>query len=239
MPMEAKSILIVEDEPIIAADLSMQLRKAGMNILDTLEDGQSAIDFVSHTLPDIIILDINLYGPLDGIDVSNQVNKHHSIPIIFLTSNTDSATFQRAKLTYPHAFLSKPFRINDVLHAIELALDQEKQKGEYETQYLADRVFIRHKHSLEKVLHSQILYIVADGAYSKIITRDKEYILSQTLKKTEEKITGKNLLKVHRSYIANIENVDRISEGYLYMGKHQIPVSRTQREDLLRLFKTI
>lgn len=235
--MTSIKILIVEDEPIIAADLSLQLKNAGMDVLDAVEDGQSAIDLITHTIPDVIIMDINLYGPLDGIDVSNQINKLHNIPIIFLTSNTDTNTFQRAKLTYPHAFLSKPFRINDVLHAIELALDQVSDNDK--TEYLEDRVFIRNKNSLEKVMHSQILYIMADGAYSKIITSQKEYVLSQTLKKTEDKVLSKRFIRVHRSYIVNVQNVDRISEGFLYIGKHQIPVSRGQREELMRLFQTI
>ncbi len=235
--MTSTKVLIAEDEPIIATDLSIQLEKAGMSVLSVVEDGKGVIDFVTHTIPDIIILDINLYGPLDGIDVANHINNQHKIPIIFLTSNTDTNTFQRAKLTYPHAFLSKPFRINDVLHSIELALD--RVTGKDETEYLEDRVFIRNKNSLEKVMHSQILYIMADGAYSKIITSQKEYILSQTLKKTEDKVLGKHFIRVHRSYIVNIQTVDRISEGFLYIGKHQIPVSRGQREELMRLFQTI
>lgn len=239
MSMKTKKVLIVEDEPIIAADLSVQLKKAGMEVLETLEDGQSTLDFVDHTKPDVLILDINLFGSLDGIDVANQINKKKNIPIIFLTSNTDNKTFQRAKLTYPHAFLSKPFRISDVLHAIELALGQDEQSDENDTQYMDDRVFIRNKNSLEKVLHNDILYIVADGAYSTIVTEHKEYILSQTLKKTDKKITSKHLIKVHRSYIVNIHNVDRISEGYLYIGKHKIPVGRSHRDNFLKLFQTI
>ncbi|MFT4567475.1 MAG: DNA-binding LytR/AlgR family response regulator [Saprospiraceae bacterium] len=233
------SVLIVEDEPIIAADLSNQLTKVGITVLDTFDDGESALEFLKTEIPDIIIMDIQLYGDLDGIDVANQVNTKYTIPIIFLTSNTDDRTFKRAKLTYPHAFLSKPFRIKDILRAIELALEEVEEEEDKKLEILSDRIFIRNKDSLEKVLFKNISYIKADGAYTKIYTEDKEFILSQTLTKIEKKIAAPNFLRVHRSHIVNINNVDRITESYLYIKKEKIPLSRGHREELLRVFKTI
>ena len=230
--------VIVEDEPIIAADLSQQLRKSGIEVMDIFEDGESVLEYLETSIPDVIILDIQLYGDLDGVDVANQVNQRHDIPIIFLTSNTESRTFNRAKLTYPHAFLSKPFRIRDVLHAIELAIDQSEESSPDED-LVSDAIFIRNKDSMEKVLFSDISYMKADGAYTQIITAEKEYVFSQNLKTVEEKINYKPMKRVHRSYIVNVSKVDRLSQGYLYIGKDKIPVSRSHREDLLQLFKTL
>lgn len=237
--MDNVSVIIVEDEPIIAADLANQLIKADISVLETFEDGEGVLEFLKTTIPDVILMDIQLYGDLDGIDVANQVNQNYHVPVIFLTSNTDSVTFNRAKLTYPHAFLSKPFRINDVLHSIKLALEEGQDNNTENHEILKDRIFIRHKDSLEKVLFENILFIKADGAYTKVITKDKEYILSQTLKKIEAKISAKNFMKIHRSYLINVQNVDRISEGYVYILNEKIPVSRGHKEELLRLFKTL
>lgn len=232
--------VLVEDEPIIAADLSQQLRKSGIEVMDIFEDGASALSYLEDEQPDVIILDIQLYGDLDGVDVANQVNQRHQIPIIFLTSNTESRTFNRAKLTYPHAFLSKPFRIRDVLHAIELAMEQNEDSSTATTDDLVnDAIFIRNKDSLEKVLFSDILFMKADGAYTQIKTADKEFVFSQNMKKVEEKINYKNLRRVHRSYIVNISKVDRLSHGYLYIGNDKVPISRSYREELLQLFKTL
>ena len=221
--MQDIKVVIVEDEPIIAADLASQLRKQGLNVMETFEDGEGVLEFLKNEEPDLILMDIQLYGDLDGIDVANQINVKYHIPIIFLTSNTDEGTFKRAKLTYPHAFLSKPFRIKDIMHAITLALESNEEENDLE--FLTDRIFIRHKDSLEKVLFSNIFFIKADGAYTKIATAEKEYIVSQTLKRIEEKIATPNLLRVHRSYIVNIHNIDRISEGYVHIGNEKIPVS--------------
>jgi len=240
--MPNTKVLIVEDEPIIAADLENQLQKAGLNVLDTLDDGESVMTFLKTSQPDVILMDIQIYGDLDGIDLANHINQQYTIPVIFLTSNTDNKTFNRAKFSFPHSYLSKPFRINDVLRSIELAVnlsDQSEEEENSNLEFLKDRIFIREKDSMVKVLFDDILYVEADGAYTKVITTDKTYVLSQTLKKTESSIITNFIVKVHRSYLANIKNVDRITDGYVYFGKHKIPVSRTYKDDLLQTFKTI
>ena len=241
--MSTIRIVIVEDEPIVAADLKNQLGKAGMEVLKVFESGEDVLDFLKKDQPDIILMDIHLYGALDGIDTAHEINKLYEIPVVFLTANTDKQTFIRAKLTLPHAFLSKPFRVKDILHAIELALNMVQENSEkdiiYAQKYLDDRVFIKSHLHFQKVMFDQILYIEADRAYVKIVTHEKAYTLSQTLKKIENKIKAPYLLRVHRSYIINIQNVDRISEGYVYLGKHKIPVSRAHREMLFKTFSKL
>lgn len=231
------SVIIVEDEPIIVADLEMQLQQADIRVLTSFESGQEILEYLKKgEHPDVLLLDIQLFGALDGIDVANQVNHLYSIPIVFLTSNTDDRTFTRAKLSFPHAFLSKPFRIKDVLHAIQLSIDGDNTEEE---DTLKDRVFIRHKDALEKVMVTDILFIKADGAYTNIMTSEKPYVMSQTLKITEQKIKARFLVKVHRSYTINIKKIDKLSEGYAYIGKHQIPVSRKYREVLMTKLKKV
>ena len=237
--MDKPSVFIVEDEVIISADLAMQLSKAHYQVLGTVDTGQKALAFLKEQQPDIVIMDVQLKGDLDGIDVANQVNKLYDIPVIFLTSNTDTATFNRARLSFPHAFLSKPFRIKDVIHSIQIALESQEERPDDDLEFLTDRVFIRNGELLEKVLYDDILFIEADGAYTKIITAKKQFLLSQTLKKTEARITSDKLIRIHRSYMVNIRNVDSISEGYLYIRKYKIPVSRSLRDTVIRLFKTL
>ena len=237
--MATTKLLIVEDEPIIAADLSMQLTNAGMDVLNCIDDGEEVFPWLEKHQPDVIIMDIKLFGDLDGIDVANHVNRSYDIPIIFLTSNTDMATFKRAKLSYPHAFLSKPFRINDVLHAIDLALVQRQSSNDDQLEFMNDRIFIRSKESLEKVLFEDIQFLEADGSYSKIKTQRKDYVISQTLKKTEANIDANFLVRVHRSFVINIKKIDRLVEGYVYIDENKIPVSRSYRDQIHNLLRTI
>ncbi|NND31667.1 MAG: response regulator [Saprospiraceae bacterium] len=241
--MDEIKVIIVEDEPLVAADLKNQLEKTNIKVTGIFESGEDALEGLKKDQPDIILLDVRLYGSMDGIETAEEINKSYDIPVLFLTANTDPATFERAKLTFPHAFLSKPFRIKDVLHSIELALgfqEEVSEKGEeFAAKYLADRVFIKTHTYLEKVMYDQILFIEADRAYTKVVTRDRTFTLSQTLKKIESRIQVPYLLRVHRSYIINTRNVDRIAEGYVYIGKHKIPVSRSNRDDLLSAFNTM
>lgn len=233
-------LVIVEDEPLIAADLENQLTKLGIQVIGMFESGQEIMDFLKlDDKPDVIIMDIQIYGPIDGIDVANFINSNYHIPVIFLTSNTDSSTFNRAKLSFPPAFLSKPFRINDVMHAIELACENMDQDSDKEVEYLSDRIFIKTADSLVRVLFSQVFYIEADGAYTRLVTADKEYLLTHTLKKVEDKIIPTNFVKIHRSFIANLNNVDRITEGFVHFGEFKIPVSRGYRDEVLKSFRTL
>ena len=241
--MDKIKIVIVEDEPLVAADLKNQLQKANMEVDAIFDSGEDVLEYLKKGTPDIILMDVQLFGSMDGIETAGEVNKHYKVPVLFLTANTDRATFSRAKLTFPHAFLSKPFRMRDILHSIELAMEMKEEvteEGEqYVAKYLEDRVFIKTHSYLQKVMYEQILYIEADRAYTKIVTVDKAFTLSRTLKKIEAEIKVPYLLRVHRSYIINTKNVDRITEGYVYIGTHKIPVSRTHREALLNAFNML
>lgn len=240
--MDRIKVIITEDEPVVAADLEKQLTDYGMNVVANFDEGEDVLDFLEKHSADVILMDIQLAGSLDGIDTAQRINNSHTIPIIFLTANTDRQTFNRAKMTFPHSFLSKPFRIKDVIYAIELALDIDAPTQEAASQSrkdLNDRIFVRDKDGLYKVLFDQILFVEADGAYTKIITPEKIYTISQTLKNIEEKLDPKNFIRVHRSYVINVKKVDKISEGHVLIDKVEIPVSRTYRDDLLQLYQTI
>lgn len=80
------------------------------------------MEIIPRQKPDILLLDIQLSGNKDGIDVAEKVNKDFNIPFIFLTANSDVATVERAKNVSPHAYLVKPFRKNELFTSIELCL---------------------------------------------------------------------------------------------------------------------
>src|SRR6478735_1532119 len=99
-------ILVVEDEMIIGAKISMQLTSLGYEVTGILPRGEDAILHVKENKPDIILLDINLKGELDGIETACRVREFADIPIIYLTANSDEITFNRAKPTKPSAFIA-------------------------------------------------------------------------------------------------------------------------------------
>ncbi len=120
--MKKIRVLIVEDEPIIAADLEDRLIAMGYEVADQCSSGEEALRLLQRENADLILMDIQLDGALDGIETAQKILEKNLLPIIYLTSNTDDATFARAKSTHPAAFLTKPFRGKDLQHAIELAI---------------------------------------------------------------------------------------------------------------------
>ncbi|HET8858724.1 response regulator [Marivirga sp.] len=127
----SKSILIVEDSEIVSMHLQKVLQKAHYHVLAILTSGEQAIQFIKKNTPALIIMDVLLEGKFDGIETSIEINKIKDIPVIYLTALNDKKTFDRAKLTFPRTFLSKPFSEAELLSNVELSLykhEAEKQK---------------------------------------------------------------------------------------------------------------
>lgn len=128
--MDKIKILIVEDEAIIARNIESKLIKAGYDVVDTVYTGNDAIKSAIEKNPDIILLDIKLKGDIGGIEAAEKIKQQKDIPIVFLTSYTDEDTFEKAKLTEPAAYLSKPFDIDELKRIIQLTLFNHNIKKE-------------------------------------------------------------------------------------------------------------
>lgn len=246
-PFDKISILIVEDDPIIAADLEDRLTEAGYHVLGPVAAGEDAmLFFTQKNSPDLVLMDVQLEGEWDGIETTRRIRQQQDLPIIFLTSNSDDATFKAAKQVNPQAFLSKPFRGRDLKHAIELAISQAAAKTKPAPEgtdsenifLLEDRLFIKMKDRMVRLFFKDIFWVAADDYYCKVKTADKEFLVTKTLKKFSEELTGRlEFIRVHRSFIVNLQHVEEIGELFLHIGKNKIPVSRDMREELLARLK--
>jgi DNA-binding LytR/AlgR family response regulator len=244
---KTSKILIVEDEMIIAADLSIQLTKLGYDVIGIQTRAEDTLRTLEENKPDIILMDIILSGEMNGITAAQEILKRHQIPVIFLTSNVDNATFQQAKTAKPYAFISKPFRKDDLSRAIEITLErisaehhsEEDQSTEVST--MEDRLFIKYKDQLVKVVIQDILFLEADRNYCKLISKDQEYMLSIPLGKIEDQLSPDLFLRIHRSFIVNLDQIDTIHEHYefLTIRDHTIPISRRLRDEVAKRLKMI
>ena len=102
-------VLIVEDEPVIAENISMYLDNNDFEVSGIAYDSGEAIEQLQNNTPDAAILDINLESEEDGIDIANFINQRYQIPFLFLTSYSDKETLQRAKNVNPSGYIVKPF----------------------------------------------------------------------------------------------------------------------------------
>lgn len=242
-------ILIVEDEMIIAANISLQLSEMGYEVSGIIPRGEDALLFIKNNPSDIALIDIQLKGELDGIETAQKMQDlHTNLAIIYLTANADEENFNRAKETHPYAFISKPFKKLDLQRSIELTITQLKcniltssygYKVEDSTFILKDCVFVRHQDTMVKVDIKAIKYIVAERNYCRIFSTDKEYLLVTTLKEMYKKLPQKHFLRIHRSYIINLSRIDEIAGTHVVISKKAIPMAKDKRPELLKRLQTI
>jgi PAS domain S-box-containing protein len=115
-------ILVVEDEAIIAADLTETLASLGYDVVATVDTAEDAIVNAANLVPDLVLMDVRLAGAVDGIEAAATIKQRADIPVIFLTAHSDDETLTRAIGTAPLGYLVKPFRPSELRCAIELAL---------------------------------------------------------------------------------------------------------------------
>jgi CheY-like chemotaxis protein len=120
--LSGEKILIVEDDDIIARVEDWRLKNLGYTVCGRATTSDEAMQLVTNKKPDIVLMDINIRGDIDGIETTQKIRKEFNIPVIYVTSHSDGATLERAKETRPAGFIVKPFDDNDLRIAIELAL---------------------------------------------------------------------------------------------------------------------
>lgn len=120
--MSEVRVLIVEDEPLIAEDISDFLEDIDFKSAGIAYDSETAFDMLLSRNPDIALLDITIEGSKNGIQVAEVIREKYKIPFIFLTSHSDKETLDRAKKTLPYGYIVKPFNEKDLLSSLEMAL---------------------------------------------------------------------------------------------------------------------
>lgn len=115
-------IFIVEDDDILVKTTEWRVLKMGYIVAGKAASGEEAIQRITNTRPDVVLMDICLKGPLDGIETATLIRKNLGIPVIYLTAQLDNESISRAKETGPGGYLVKPFSDKDLFAAIQLAV---------------------------------------------------------------------------------------------------------------------
>jgi PAS domain S-box-containing protein len=120
--MSSPSILIVEDEVIIAADIANKLRRLGYEVLSLTDTGEEAVEIARKLKPSLVLMDIRLAGAMDGITAADTIWKECQVPVVFLSAHSDKCTVQRARKVEAFGFIMKPFEDRELHTQIELTL---------------------------------------------------------------------------------------------------------------------
>lgn len=124
--MTGESILIVEDDGVIALRIHELLTKAGYQVSDPVAFGEDAIELIARAPPDLVLMDIELMGYIDGIETARQIRQRSDIPVIYLTAYADDRRLAQVKETAPYGYIVKPFMDRELLATIDMALHRHK-----------------------------------------------------------------------------------------------------------------
>lgn len=136
--MPPARIMVVEDEQIVAEDLRHVLTGMGYRVVGIAGSGEDAVRMARETLPDLIMMDISLAGPMDGTEAAGKIAAFHDAPVIYLTAFADSAIIEKAKVTRPYGYILKPYQEREIRTAIEISLythDLHRKIAESEERY--------------------------------------------------------------------------------------------------------
>ncbi len=126
--MENRRILVVDDESIVALDVSRRIEQLGYSVAGVASSGEEAVERSGEVRPDLVLMDIKMPGKMDGIEAADQIRKQYDIPVVFVTAYGDEEMVQRAKAAEPLGYILKPFDEKDLRAAIELALYKHRME---------------------------------------------------------------------------------------------------------------
>lgn len=252
---EKIQVMIVEDEAIVAMDLAAGLEHDGYTVAGIADNYDDAVKLFSSSNADIVLMDIHIHGNKDGVDTATALMKIKQVPLIYLTAFTDAATVEKVKHTNPSAFLTKPYSIENVRIAIDLALHHfaetkpaatgkvlalqlpaEKKTDKEHFLQLKEYIFIKQNYRFVKFKLSEILFAEADNNYVNLHTVNQKFALRLSLSDLLAKLQFPRLIRVHRSYAVNLDEISSFDEQLIRITHHEIPISRNYRQDFMDQF---
>lgn len=215
-----KKVLVLEDDPFIAADLQKSLEEMGYTVVGISATGEEGLHLARKEKPDIIFADVMLEGDLDGIETMRILREESMFLIIYLTEMQDRQTFARARKTFPAEYLDKPFQAYSIQKSIQLAMDRQmglmpEPKPFHDTIFLKDEK----EDGAFRMSISDILYIQAQRSYCKVFTmQGKNYLQSVSMARMVSKIASPDLIQIHKSVTLNCKHVTNVSGNTIRAG---------------------
>ena len=231
---ELERILIVEDDALTALAIEENLSAAGYIICSKAHDYKSALQIMKEEDPDLALVDIKLKNEPDGIETVKDLIQIKPIPIVYLTGNTESETFDRAKNTNPLGFLHKPFRPKELSHQLELAIYNFYRWKKDEIIKMPDHFYVPGgPGKLKRINFIDIYYLNASGAYSELYLRTgTKEVISVGLGKLIGHLP-ENFSKLSRSIVINSHYLKEIEHDKAVIGPLKIHLTETSRKILV------
>jgi DNA-binding LytR/AlgR family response regulator len=242
-------ILAVEDDAIYAATLELVLQELGYVNYKLVDNAADALKIFNEEHPDILLADIDINGPINGIELASIVSAMRKIPVVFITAFADTDTFRKAKDTRPAAYMVKPYHATNLQAAIELALEYEYSKPtddilppkEEGILLHSDVLFIKYNSRMFKIRIADIVYVEVEEKYCYINTADKRFAVNMRLKNFIDQLPADTFVQIHRSYAVRIDAIDEINleQHSIKIKGKEMPIGKTFRDIFFAKLKMI
>jgi DNA-binding LytR/AlgR family response regulator len=247
----AISILIVEDDLLIAEDLNELLQEFGYKEIFKARNYNQAINLLQSHHIDLALLDINLNDSVSGIMLAKEINQQYQIPFIYITSYSDANTIDQVKHTRPAGFLLKPyskdlllaqieiaiFNYTNSRNAAEMAMSSSMPENEEHNLVINKHLLIKDNYRFVKLPLTNVLWFESDRNYVDIKTIERKYTIRCSLKKLAEQLPANDFVKCYKQFIINIRHVDSFTANAVAIKGQEIPISRTMQDEVLAKLK--
>ena len=247
--MDQINVLVVEDTLSESRVLLEALKDSQFHVVGVATTHQEALSLFYSSKVDLLIIDVFLNGAPEGITFAETITSvpQAARPFVFLTSSTDRAIFERAKLTKPYSFLLKPFNPLEILYALEMAIEKFYgqtdvfQGDEEDTVISSEYFFIKKNNSLKKVAITDIVNIGVEERYCTIFTGKEKFLIQISLTKIIDLLDSNVFCRTHRNHIVNLQQIEEIqtSDSLLVMSNKQLVPISPNYKDMLLQFKIL
>ena len=229
------SVLIVEDELLIAELTASYLAETGYQVAAMATTAEEAISLLqAGTKPDLCIIDINLGPGKSGIELASVIQQQYQIPFLFLTSYSDRKTIGEALAVKPEAYLVKPFKQTELYTTIEIIRQRNQMAAPNE-----DYVLVKDGTETVRLNAREIVFVKSDNIYLEVNTVSRKLLLRKSLEGFLQELNLPYLLRVHRSYAVNLFHMSAVSGAGLQVGTELIPLSRMHRDNIILKFRDL
>jgi DNA-binding LytR/AlgR family response regulator len=228
--------LIVEDEFLIAETISEILTNIGCSKIRMVSTVEEAITEIEFRKPQIVLTDINLGREKTGIDLGNLLHTKYHIPFIYITSHSSPEILGKAKHTRPNAYIIKPFKKEDLMVAIELALFNSTTNINNASAY--QELIVKEGRAIVRLNCDDIKWMETEGNYTTINLVDaKRRVVRIPISELQQQLPTQQFVRIHKSYLINKKHITELRTNSVIIQENELPIGRAYQAFVLDFFK--
>lgn len=241
------NIVVAEDNYHTAQILTHQLAKEGYNVVAVFNNGAELLKYVSIGTVDLILIDIFLSGPIDGIETMHEILKKEPIPHIYISISTDKEMTVRAKTTNPVAYVAKPWAEHVLMLTIHLAT--AKINGVFASEEISDGkaspivkvesgdIYLKQNYEYLRVEPTDILYLKTVDRLTFVHTEKRRYVLRMSLTDVLEQTALPSLIRINRSCAVNRPAISSFTNVDVTIGCEKFALTKLYKAEFLKQMK--